>query len=436
MRFSPERANHRALRCQWLGQKARDAVKNKLVVVPSVDGPIKESHGFAKKRLSTFKLDILGLCGFGCRYCSSNTGNYLRINRKRFANLTEEQLGERVYPIDDPALTFVWRDVLAKLEAQLRRKPRSWGQGETLVFSMLTDGFSPSLVADGTTRRALELVLERTSFRIRVLTKNAIVGTREWIEFFLQHRERFVVGLSTGTMDDDWSRQIEIGTSLPSARLRALRALQDAGVVTYGMLCPVFPDVLTSGRLDQLIDSIRPKQCETVWAEPFNDRANWRTVRDGYPVGSEGYQWLSRVFEAREPGAWSAYAADLYTHLHRRAVREEWIHKLVYMLYERGIVAADAPAFAGLQGVSLQSPTGADGRSRNPHIAAVTDHEPPRLSRFDLMTSDDDTAAPAVVEPTIRKAATACSGRSGLASCTDRGHACNQGGSDGMNRSR
>jgi hypothetical protein len=41
---------------------------------------------------------------------------------------------------------------------------------------MLTDGFSPHLVKEGVTEKALRLLLEHTSFRIRVLTKKSIVG--------------------------------------------------------------------------------------------------------------------------------------------------------------------------------------------------------------------------------------------------------------------
>ncbi|HUF79173.1 MAG TPA: hypothetical protein VMR44_09685, partial [Thermoanaerobaculia bacterium] len=115
-------------------------MKNQVVFLPSVKDPVKSSPGFAKKNLSTYKLDIMALCGFGCRYCSSNAGNYLRINRRPFADETVRQLGERLLPAAEPSLTFEWPDIIQNLERQLDRHPRAWGRGETLVFSMLTDG--------------------------------------------------------------------------------------------------------------------------------------------------------------------------------------------------------------------------------------------------------------------------------------------------------
>lgn len=346
-------------------------MNNKVVEVPVIKTPIAQSPGFAKKQLADYKLDLLGLCGFGCRYCSSIHGNYLRIFREKFADLTEEQLGERIYPADDPSLTFIWPDILERLETQLRLKRKDFGRGQTVVISMLTDPFSPWLVTGGITEQALRLVMEHTSFRVRVLTKSAAVGSEQWVEFFSRYPGRFVVGLSTGTIDGDWARQVEIGTSTPTARLRALRNLQDAGIPTFGMLCPVFPDVLQEGNLETLIEQVRPDRVERIWAEPYNDRANWRLVRDGYPPDSHGHKWLTAVYESGGKARWSEYATNLYLRLRAHAEQHGWLPKLRYLLYEGFISADDARHFAGLNGVLLQSEPANDGRSQNPHIAAI-----------------------------------------------------------------
>lgn len=158
-------------------------MRTKLVTVPNLKQLIQPCPGFAKKGLADYKLDAAALCEFGCVYCSSNAGNYLRIHRKEFAELTEAQTGERTYPADDPTLMFIWEEVEKQLAAELASKPRTYGAGKTLVFSMLTDGFSPPLVGTGVTERVLSTILEATSFRIRVLTKNAVVGSDRWLRF-------------------------------------------------------------------------------------------------------------------------------------------------------------------------------------------------------------------------------------------------------------
>lgn len=344
-------------------------MRTKLVVVPNLKRLLHLSPGFAKKGLADWKLDIVELCEFGCAYCSSNTGNLLRINREPLADLTEAQTGERTYPADDPSLMFVWADVEKQLEAELVTKPRTFGAGKTLVFSMLTDGFSPTLVARGITEAVLRILLERTSFRIRVLTKNAVVGSEKWVSFFHAHRDRFVVGLSIGSLDRPWSRAIERRTSSPTARLTALRSLQQAGVPTYGMLCPVFPPTLGSD-LAELVERIDPVVVEEMWAEPYNDRLNWRRVRDTLPEGSVEQRQFESMFDGSAPGAWSAYSAELYRQLHR-VLGRRWTSKLRYLLYEGDVLPEHANAFTGLEGVLLQGKVAGDGFSKNSAIATL-----------------------------------------------------------------
>jgi len=341
------------------------------VIVPTIKQPIQPSPGFEKKKLSTYKLDILALCFFACVYCSSNNGNYLRINRRKFAALAEEQLGQHPLPSEEPALTYVWAEILTNLTRQLSTKASTWGAGETLVFSMLTDAFSPNMVKGGITEAAVRLLLERTAFRVRILTKNAIVGSAKWIRLFLQFPGRVVVGLSIGTDDDEWARKVELGTSSPSSRLRAIRRLQEAGVPTYGMLCPIFPGLLGGNRLEHLVDQVRPYLAEDFWAEPYNDRQNWTKMRATYAVGSAEYEWFSEVYERGNRAVWSRYATEIYTRLRAKAEREGWLPKLKYLLYEGDITAADASAFAGLKGVLMQSTPTDEGQTKNKHIAAV-----------------------------------------------------------------
>ena len=337
-------------------------MKNKVVEVPGINDPIKKAPGFAKKDLATHKLDLMALCGYGCRYCSSNSGNYLRINREPFAEAARAQLGLRVLPAEDPSLTIEWPDVLEKLERQLATKAKTWGAGKVLVFSMLTDGFSPRLVEAGVTRRALDMVMAKTSFRVRVLTKNAVVGSAPWIDYFSDHPGRFVVGLSVGSVDDAWARKVELGTSPPSERLAAHARLQAAGVPTYGMLCPIF----RSADLPELLRRIEPAACETVWAEPYNDRENWRAVADGYGsrAGDER-AWFEAVFGRGETWRWSTYATDLLVDLRFWARTGGWMPKLRYLLYEGLITAEDAERIGPLDGVLLQDGKADDGRSRH-----------------------------------------------------------------------
>lgn len=267
-------------------------MKPPIVKVPSTKSIIQPAAGFKKKDLADNKVDLMALCWYGCRYCSSNHGTYIRTNwesGENFKALAEKQLGRKVSKKEFFSMNLVWPDVIEKLQNQLSEVSNNFGKDKVLVFSELTDGFSPKLVEDRTTRQALELLIGKTSFLIRVLTKNAVVGEPEWIEYFLEHKDRFTVGLSTGSLDDKWSKKMELGTSPPSERLQALKNLQEAGVSTYGMLCPVFPDMVMENRIVELVEQINPNVVEYVWAEPYNDRDNWELVQKSYSNGSKYY---------------------------------------------------------------------------------------------------------------------------------------------------
>lgn len=135
------------------------------------------------------------------------------------------------------------------------------------------------------------------------------------------------------------------------------------------------PDALTNalddGGVEKLLEAVRPDLIEHLWAEPFNDRTNWQAVRDGYEIGSPGHRWLNEVYGGGRKDLWSRYAAELYQRLQNQAVGDGWRPKLRYLLYEGGIVKADAGVFSGLEGVLLQSKPDEDGNSKNPHIGAM-----------------------------------------------------------------
>lgn len=351
----------------------------RIVNVPSTKLAIQPAPGFQKKGLADYHLELLGRCGFACSYCSSETGNYLRINGGAFAEAGEKQTGVLRRHTEDPPeehTVYAWPTVLETLEAQLVGKPKAWGAGKTLVVSMLTDAFSQPGIQRrhgrrSITEKALDLLLRHTAFRIRVLTKSAAVGSQKWVNFFAVHPGRFTVGLSIGTLDDGWAAKVERGTSPPSKRLEALRKLQDAAVPTFGMLCPLFLSAIDGDGLERLLDAIRPELCEDIWYEPYNDRANWRRVQAGHAHGSWEWTAIEKLFAHGRGNHWSDYACRLYERMRIAGERGGWFNKTHYLLYEGDIVARDAGRLRDLDGILLQGKPDENGLSRNQAIADV-----------------------------------------------------------------
>ena len=326
---------------------------------------------WTKKELADDHIEALLFCEFGCRYCSSNSGLHLRFWKDTIERAVKTTTGQEFDSHNAGHMAIAYREIVDALDEELSRTGRKPGTGKTLVYSQLTDGFSPVLLKTGTARRILELLIEKTQYRIRVLTKNAIIGTPRWVRFFAEHADRFVVGLSIGTLDAAFARKMEWRTSRPNSRIEALHSLQDAGVTTFGMLCPVFPQTLDTDELERLIDSIRPELCERVWAEPYNERHNWEHVRACYDEGSDMWEWMTRVYQDCDKAVWSRYATDLYVRIHSKAVVEGWSEKLRYLLYEAAITTQDAREFRGLDGVLLQTKPTKSGSSDNSAFAAL-----------------------------------------------------------------
>ena len=353
--------------------------------------PLLASPGFMGKDLATHHIDFMAKCRGGCAYCSSPAGAFSRINQERRTRLAVEQLGYLDLTFDEatktarttdgavfkptrrPDVAIRWdpAEYLRRLRDQLARLPRrGWGAGKLLVVSQLTDPLIGDRAYLEFVHMALKLILESIEdIELRMLTKSEGIAREPFLGLWKAHRDRVMLGLSIGTLDDDWARRVESGTSSPSARIRAHRALQDAGLRVYMMGCPIFPDVLVGDGVERLVTALRPERCIHSYAEPVNDRNFWEILRDSYEVGSFGHEWFTDVYERKNTPRWSAYATELYSRLRRLSEAGGW--ELRYLLYEGQITDADAPAYAGLHGVLLQSIQGEDDKSSNPAIAAL-----------------------------------------------------------------
>ena len=350
-----------------------DGINSRIVKKPSPREFIKKCVGFIKKHLASWKIDLMHKCGFDCIFCTTDEGPSMQFQKVSDQKLVNEQIGVNYTPTS-PAVTIEYSQLMSTLKKELDSKAKSFGKGQTLMFSQLTDAFSPRLVELGHTKKALDMIFEKTSFRVRILTKNAIVGDDDWIDYFGQHRDRVIVGLSTGCLDDCWAKKIEKGTSPPSHRFIAIKRLQDAGIPTYGMLCPIFPKLVQDGRVAELIEKINPDMMETIWAEPYNahPKINWMKMRYALRSDPVEYDWFTQAYEEENKDLLSEYHTDLYGQLLDHSIENDWSHKLKYLLYESEINKADVIKFKGLVGVLLQNkPDEGSGCSKNMALAKL-----------------------------------------------------------------
>lgn len=174
-------------------------------------------------------------CAHGCAYCyARNTHEYLGFN----AGLDFET--RIMVKHDAPAL---FREFLAA---------DSW-KPESITFSGVTDCYQPAEREFRLTRECLAVALECRQ-PVSVITKNALVVRDMDLLQPLAEARLVHVFLSITTLDGELARTLEPRTSVPAARLRAVKMLSQAGIPTGVMTAPIIPG-LNDSEIPSLLEA-------------------------------------------------------------------------------------------------------------------------------------------------------------------------------------
>jgi len=150
------------------------------------------------------------------------------------------------------------RKIVVKVNApQLLRRElsrRSW-RWETIIFSGNTDCYQPLEAVYELTRRCLEVCAELRN-PVAVITKGALVRRDAELLARMARETDVSVSLSIPIGDDEMSRAIEPGASLPSQRFETLRLLSEAGVPTGVGVAPVIPG-LNDSQISSILERAR-----------------------------------------------------------------------------------------------------------------------------------------------------------------------------------
>ena len=161
-------------------------------------------------------------CIHACSYCYARSSHeYLGYN----AGLDFET--KIVVKHEAPTL---FRDFLAR---------DTW-KPEPIAFSGVTDCFQPAERKFRLTRGCLE-VAQETRQPIGIVTKNALILRDLDILQAMAADDLVHVFLSVNTLDPQLAREMEPRTSIPSARIRAIKTLADAGIPVGVMVAPIIP---------------------------------------------------------------------------------------------------------------------------------------------------------------------------------------------------
>lgn len=163
-------------------------------------------------------------CAHACRYCYARSF-YMRADRG-----TAEEFDRVVY---------VKSNAPEVLRGELSR--RSWKR-ELVVVGAATDPYQPGEARFGLTRRILETMREfRTP--VSLITKGPMVLRDLELLKEIDQVAGVEVNMTIPTLDEKAWRTLEPGTPPPSARLAAVRRLNEAGVRAGVFLAPILPGI-------------------------------------------------------------------------------------------------------------------------------------------------------------------------------------------------
>ncbi|HVL67243.1 MAG TPA: radical SAM protein [Vicinamibacterales bacterium] len=200
-------------------QKRADAARYQEVTCRSALNPVK---GMPFK----WTLNPYRGCTHACEYCFA----------RRYQ--TQFELGP-----GDHFSTFII--VKVNLVDVLRRElDRPTWKREQVAVGTATDPYQPIEGHYRLTRRSLETLLAGQT-PIGLVTKGPMIVRDADVLAELGRRPGCTVYMSVPTVDEDAWRALEPGTAHPLQRLRAVRALRDAGVNAGVLMAPVVPGFTT-----------------------------------------------------------------------------------------------------------------------------------------------------------------------------------------------
>ena len=188
-------------------------------------------------------------CEFGCRYCYARyTHEFMGLNRW-------EDFEEKIY---------VKRDAARILVRELTPERLT---GQSIALGTATDPYQPAERRYGVTRSLLGVMALARDLSLSITTKGDLVTRDVDLLRRIAARSSVQVNVTVTTLNRRLARILEFRAPTPDLRLKALRALRQAGIVAGVNIAPIMPDITdTRDNLESVIAAAREHDATHVFS--------------------------------------------------------------------------------------------------------------------------------------------------------------------------
>lgn len=230
-------------------------------------------------------------CVHRCAFC------YVRGFERRADRPSDERYGTSIR---------VKVNVVEVLRAELRR--RGWRR-ETVAIGAATDPYQPAEGRYRLTRGCL-VALGESRTPVSLITRGTLVVRDVDVLAEASRRADVTVSVSIATLDEPLGSKLEPGVAPPRQRLRAIRALTDAGIAAGVALAPVLPGLTDAPRdMAAVLAAAREAGATHAWSNILNLRPGTRE----HFLDVLGHEWPEELERYRRlyPAGGGGYLAPL-----------------------------------------------------------------------------------------------------------------------------
>lgn len=241
--------------------------------------PCKSALNRVKGMAFKWSLNPYMGCVHQCTFC------YVRAFELRADRPSDHRYGRSIR---------VKTNIVDVLRAQLARA--SWQQ-ESVAIGAATDPYQPAEGRYRLTRGCVEALGEAAN-PFSVITRGPLIVRDADVLAEAARRAKVSVTFSVPTLDDEVWRKTEPGTAHPRQRLRALKALVEAGVQASVGMAPLLPGISDRPELmEQVVREARAAGACGVWANLLFLRPGTRehfleALAEDYPDQLRAYERL------------------------------------------------------------------------------------------------------------------------------------------------